>query len=296
MKSQHTFRRAALCVAALLVSSVLSACGGGGGSSDEMTQLPMDPPAPAYVFFNATRETILRAPRDTGGAGTVVLAGLTNCFAVAADSVNRTIYYGDGAQLMRADEDGANPTVIGAGEPSGIDIDTVNNKVYWSDFNTGSLYRADLDGSNPETVTMGFNDPTGVAVDPVNNHAFAMGYNNGSVSRVGFDGTGLAGIITGTGGQPVGIAVDPAAGKIYFSIRGASIFSADLDGSNVAPLVTGQGAIVKLRIDVAGGKIYWADQIAEMTRRANLSDGSGVEDLSPTGSTSVWGLGVMSGS
>ena len=75
-----------------------------------------------------------------------------------------------------------------------------------------------------------------------------------------------------------GVAVDHAAGKIYWANFDAStIRVANLDGTGVAatlfaePPGSGPSGLV---IDRAAGKIYWTNQFANQVRTANL-DGSG---------------------
>ena len=81
--------------------------------------------------------------------------------------------------------------------------------------------------------------------------------------------------------QPlVGIAVDPAGGKIYWTDFGNdTIKSADLDGSNVSN--TGQQRPCQspfgIAVDPAGGKIYWTDFGNDTIKSADL-DGSNVSN------------------
>ncbi len=75
-----------------------------------------------------------------------------------------------------------------------------------------------------------------------------------------------------------------ASAQLYF----ADIFNPDFDtghinrvntdGTGFAELVSTGGGIRGLDVDVAGGKMYWADVNNLVIRRANL-DGSGQEDL-----------------
>jgi hypothetical protein len=62
----------------------------------------------------------------------------------------------------------------------------------------------------------------------------------------------------------------------------------NLDGSNVVTLVpAGETYTPKqMRVDPAGGKLYWADREGMQVQRANV-DGSGVETLVTTGTTAT---------
>jgi hypothetical protein len=89
---------------------------------------------------------------------------------------------------------------------------------------------------------------------------------------------------------PDGIAVDVAAGHIYWTNMGipnlddGSIERADLDGGNRRVIVP-QGVThtpKQIHLDKDGGKLYWCDREGMRVMRANL-DGSQVETLVEAG-------------
>jgi len=89
---------------------------------------------------------------------------------------------------------------------------------------------------------------------------------------------------------PDGIAVDVAAGHIYWTNMGVpnledgSIERADLDGKNRRVIIP-QGATYtpkQLHLDKENGKLYWGDREGMRVMRANL-DGSQVETLVEAG-------------
>jgi DNA-binding beta-propeller fold protein YncE len=114
-------------------------------------------------------------------------------------------------------------------------------------------------------------------------------------------------VVAKTGGSPDGIAVDKAAGRVYWTNmstfrpgaadwRGGgpggwearfgpgSLQRADLDGSNVTTVVPSGGTYrpKQMTIDLKVGKIYWSDREGMRVMRSNL-DGSDVETLVETG-------------
>jgi hypothetical protein len=113
---------------------------------------------------------------------------------------------------------------------------------------------------------------------------------NDTISFANLDGSG--------GGQlplppasldlPVGVALDPARGRIYWANGGravagepGSIWSASLDGSGSAPLPTGAATVANpagIALDPAAGRIYWANSGGDKISFAKL-DGSGGGDL-----------------
>jgi DNA-binding beta-propeller fold protein YncE len=97
-------------------------------------------------------------------------------------------------------------------------------------------------------------------------------------------------VVASGGHLPDGVAVDPAAGHIYWTNMGVpnlddgSIERCDLDGANRVVIIP-QGVThtpKQLHLDRAGRKLYWADREGMRMMRANL-DGSGVEVLVAAG-------------
>ena len=89
---------------------------------------------------------------------------------------------------------------------------------------------------------------------------------------------------------PDGVAVDAAAGHIYWTNMGVpnlndgSIERADLDGQN-RKMIVPEGATFtpkQLHLDKKKGKLYWSDREGMRVMRSNL-DGSRVENLVQTG-------------
>jgi DNA-binding beta-propeller fold protein YncE len=88
---------------------------------------------------------------------------------------------------------------------------------------------------------------------------------------------------------PDGIAVDVAAGHIYWTNMGnptvndGSIERADLDGQNRRTIVAQGGTFTpkQLQLETKSGKLYWCDREGMRLMRANL-DGSNMETLVDT--------------
>ena len=101
-------------------------------------------------------------------------------------------------------------------------------------------------------------------------------------------------IVASAGQGPDGIAVDLAAGHIFWTGMGnpstddGFIRRSNLDGSNVMTLVPAGGTYTpkQMRVDPASNKMYWSDREGMRVMRANM-DGSGVEALVTTGTTAT---------
>ena len=84
-----------------------------------------------------------------------------------------TIFWIDGGtdKIQRGNLDMANSEVsniedivTGLENPSGIALDVVSGKMYWTDWDTDKIQRANLDGSNVEDLVTGLEGPRGIAI------------------------------------------------------------------------------------------------------------------------------------
>jgi hypothetical protein len=99
---------------------------------------------------------------------------------------------------------------------------------------------------------------------------------------------------------PNGLAIDPAAGKLYWSNYGASeIAFARLDGTAADTLDTTGATVagpIGVAIDPARGRIYWANNtgLSNKISFANLDGSGGGGNLDTTGVTnnSAWGIAL----
>ena len=191
--------------------------------------------------------------------------------------------------------------VTGVRYRSGIALDVVGGKMYWTNtltwnytlekYTNSKIQRANLDGSNVEDlVTEGLGRPYGIALDVAGGKMYWVDDFIGKIQRANLDGSNVEDLVTRTQGLrgPDGIALDVVGGKMYWTeshwnstlhkYTNSKIRCANLDGSNVKDLVTGLKIPDGIALDVAGGKMYWTDQDTEKIQRANL-DGSNVENL-----------------
>jgi len=101
------------------------------------------------------------------------------------------------------------------------------------------------------------------------------GTESGAVRFANVDGSGSTTLFAGEG-APCGVALDPAAGKIYWTnFNSGEVRAANLDGAGTAATLFAEGRLCGIAVDHASGKIYWANFDASTIRVANL-DGTGV--------------------
>ena len=149
--------------------------------------------------------------------------------------------------------------------------------LYWTNSPDGTIDRANLDGTNQQTLVTGQGSLVGVAVD--SSHIYWANnttdpYNPiGTIMRANLDGTNQQTLITGI--YPFGVAVDSS--RIYWT-QGYLIMAANLDGSGVTTLVHLLNNGVAAGVAVDSSHIYWADNHNDTIMSAGLG-GGGVTTL-----------------
>jgi sugar lactone lactonase YvrE len=118
---------------------------------------------------------------------------------------------------------------------------------------------------------------------------FFLDLGGGRVLSANPDGSDLQTLLIEGRKLPDGLAVDVAAGHLYWTNMGnpkandGSIFRSDLDGRNLTTIIAPGGTFTpkQLQIDKPNGKLYWCDREGMRVMRANL-DGSRIETLVDT--------------
>jgi len=199
-----------------------------------------------YWSSRATR-AIGRANLDATGVNNSFISGLGFPQGLAVDSNH--IYWIDVSIISRANLDGtsAQPLVVGVGG-QGLAVDS--DHIYWTNFNAGTIGRANLDGTgvNNSFVT-GASFPVAIAVDAGHVYWTNTSIASNSIGRANLDGTSVnQSFITGAN-NPTGLAVD--SGHIYWANRGPNtIGRANLDGTSVnQSFITVTGSLFMVAVD-----------------------------------------------
>ena len=178
--------------------------------------------------------------------------------------------------------------------PNGLQFDPATRElrgVPITDMNaTPVTYTATDTAGRTASLTFDITVTTAFAQDaPI--YVYWADRNPGKIRRANLDGTNVRDLVTGLG-RPVGIALDLAGGKMYWTDRDNSnfrdpnartkILRANIDGSNIETLVTGPASTLlseEIALDLAAGKMYWTD-VGDIDGilRANL-DGTNIETL-----------------
>ena len=157
--------------------------------------------------------------------------------------------------------------------------------MYWTDWGTDKIQRADLDGFNVEDlVTSGeMESPQGIVLDVAGGKMYWTGGDK-KIKRANLDGSDVQDLVTAGLESPQGIALDIGGEKVYWIDWGTGIQRADLDGSNVEEIVTletGYPQGMGIALDVGEGRVYWTAWSHPAIRQADLN-GSNAENLLTT--------------
>ncbi len=180
---------------------------------------------------------------------------------------------------------GGDLRVIKNSEPHYIALDSLRGKMYWTNFLRGDIQRANLDGSQCETIvpdTASLPFGAGIAVDAVAGKVYwGQTYPN-RIRRANLDGTNVEDIVIGNDNglqfSHSSISIDTVGSKIYWSEPSQAnglIRRADLDGQHIETIITDKKCR-GLVVNGNAGKLYWFD--GNFLKRSNLN-GSGTESL-----------------
>ena len=132
----------------------------------------------------------------------------------------------------------------------GIDLDLVNQKIYWTEFSPhGSVYMANLDGSDVVELVSNISSLNHVAVDPAGGYIYwSQGdpYNINTIMRADLDGQNASPLITFDERTAYikKILLDTEDGKMYIANgihgEGGGVFSVNLDGTDLKMVVSDQ--------------------------------------------------------
>ena len=207
---------------------------------------------------NASSSGIFSINLDGSGYSTLV-GGQALASGFALDLSGGKMYWTDTTlfTISRANIDGTgSETLISGltGTPWALDVDTVNNKIYWLEAGN-RLARSDLDGTNIETLVSGIGaGDYGVAVNPAAGKVYWT--QSSQIRRANLDGTSNELFVS-----------SPASGTLYVL---------EYDNSK------GQD------------KLYWTDYGTTGYIRSVNSDGTGQAiDMSTTTITTISGVAIV---
>ncbi len=284
----------------------------------------------SQVFYYTTRGTI-------GNGHMVILndapplsqdfveADMSRPYGIAVDTAHQKIYITDYSNqaIYRFNADGSLPQKILDASVPGQElvgdaeaIFVYGDKIYWG--RTGGIYRANLDGTNPE-VFIAMNGgasepqyPIDMQYDPVSNKIYLVNDKTdylGGFWSVNFDGTNFTQITFDVPGTPdvdgTALEMDFRNGKAYLVLYGSTgtvapengVYMCNLNGTSLTKIGEyGTKATWGITLDQTRNKLFWGVKNSNSAPdgkiiRANL-DGSAQEDwltgVSPHAMTVAW--------
>jgi len=144
-----------------------------GGTTTEIVTTGLDNPygivvdtANSTVYYADWGTNTIKRSSVSGTDEVTIASGLSDPRGLAIDSNNSKLYWCDDLAdtLVMSNLDGTDQTTIVSGMNAvGVAVDTNSNKIYWTVADaSGSIMKADLDGSNMEY--MGYSEPLGDVV------------------------------------------------------------------------------------------------------------------------------------
>ncbi len=204
------------------------------------------------------------------------------------DPVEGKLYWvgrsGTDGVVQRANLDGTHIEMLAAasyGTATGMAIDLIGRKVYWAHGGYRRIERANLDGSDRETVVSSIYSqswPRSLSLDMTARKIYWADATTNAIHRVGMSGGAVETLIDDTVRpmfEPFHVAVDPPRGKLYWTDRDG-VHRANLDGTQMEDVLQANADCIV--IDSDHGKLYWTGSGG--LQRADL-DGSNGETVSP---------------
>jgi DNA-binding beta-propeller fold protein YncE len=198
-------------------------------------------------------------------------------------------------RILSVNPDGTDlKTIVSEGRklPDGLVVDEAGGHLYWTNMgnfreNDGSILRSDLDGRNITTIVPpgGTFTPKQLQLDKQHGKLYWCDREGMRVMRANLDGSSIETLVDTSGGDPrpgpdlrkwcVGIAVDAAGGKFYWTQKGGDdagegcIFRANIElphgqtpanRHDIELLYDNLPEPIDLDLDVANRIMYWTDR------------------------------------
>jgi len=255
----------------------------GGG----LRGLDIDSAAETLYWTDVDNDLIRRSNLDGGSATDLITSGLAWPMAIAVHPPADLLGWGDQTmqQIGSAHLDGSDAgPLLSTPFSSGIAFDQVNDKIYWSMATTGmegEIRRANLDGTEIETVVSGYGKPARIALDASGGKIYWTDYAFDVVRRANVDGSDVEDLfLVGDNLNPGGLALDLSAGKVYWGQAWATnrckIMRMNLDGTDPEDVLLGDFGIITdmtLFATTSGVADHLSPPIEFLDNRPNPFDG-----------------------
>ena len=169
--------------------------------------------------------------------------------------------------------------------------DTVNSKLYISDFDASTIYRCDPDGKNLIEFRTGLLGPDGMEIDYADNRLYWD--TDDGIQRADLSSDDVnqkEDFVTGQANDPEGVSIDPVSKKLYWTNYNGGVWMKNLDGTGetlIIPDVEGGSTLV------VGNRLYFDQYIGtgDIHLKSSNPDGTGISTITTGISKVVFGIG-----
>ena len=239
------------------------------------------------LYLTSSRGKVQQMNLNGSGFQPDLIVNLEAPRGIAVDAAGGKVYWteqtGDrSGRIRRANLNGSNVQLVKelTSAPQGLTVDTANGKLYLTN-SWGKVQRMNLNGSSFQpNLIVNLNAPQGVAVDVAGGKVYWT--EEGKIRRANLDGSNRQDVATGLGTPgaiflqtiPVEILIRESQRPPMYWVNAGVGTLQGLTGSSVDRLVPNVQNATSVAVDMAGGKVYWAEQTGNNSgriRRANLN-------------------------
>ncbi|XP_029286159.1 low-density lipoprotein receptor-like [Cottoperca gobio] len=207
---------------------------------------------------------------------------------VAALASNQTLYWARQGQdsVYRVSMDGKPQDSVLVlkvqGSVSGLAVDWIQQLLYWTSMESGSVNVALMDGSVQRPLITGLDKPSAVVVDPLQGLLFwAQCGSVPKIERASSDGRDRKTLVTSLIRNPVALSLDMPRQLLYWVDQGMrSISRVNLEGRHRKTVVESNGYLDRpFGLTVFEGFVYWSEEVTRSICRANKHNGGNFKVL-----------------
>ncbi len=264
---------------------------GSGHGNDNGNGIAIDTSALTSKLYWLEEGAVKRANLDGTGIETLVTVAVEHPDSLVLDIPANQLYWTDDGNntIRRATLDGTQAELLAASplaeDPHGLALDHAAGRLYWGDHTKDRLQWIQLDKPTQmeadDTFGCDDDDVMALTLDPRTRSLFVLNNCPKALHELDVDTDDKKVNLRDHLDNPVGLALDAAAGHLYYTERN-KITRCNLDGTDAQTLISTPGRQNGIALDLTNGKIYWTEANSKKIQRANL-DGTEVEDVLATG-------------
>lgn len=198
--------------------------------------------------------------------------------SMVLDERNNTIYSTRGGLLEAHNIDGdfgQSETIVTGSNIHGIAIDTLNEKLYYSDRGTNRIYTVNLDGTqNEELIYLpsGLADPRGLTLDLQRGKIYWANTGQNKIQRANLDGTEIENVVLGFESAE-NVSFNTAENIVYITdVELGAIFSYSLDLDVLDTMYVNASSLPSsIEYNAETGYLFWIDEYQNSGYRLDVT-------------------------